>query len=48
MERDGQIVNVRERDEFISRLYDSSRIKIVTMGGRGVGRRVKWSRNLKH
>ena len=41
MERDGQIVNVREKGE-LNHLYDGSPVQIVTMGG-GV-----WGRNLKH
>ena len=36
MERDGQIVNVREKGE-LNHLYDGSPVQIVTMGGLGVG-----------
>ena len=34
MERDGQIVNVREKGE-LNHLYDGSPVQIVTMGGGG-------------
>ena len=47
MERDGQIVNVREKGE-LNHLYDGSPVQIVTMGGGGVWGRINWQRNLKH
>ena len=43
MERDGQIVNVREKGE-LNHLYDAdgSPVQIVTMGG-GVWGRIHWA-----